>query len=329
MYTKVYDNPAIYKIDVPLPNNPLRNLNSYVIKTPTRDLVIDTGFNQPECYAALTEGLKELQVDMHKADLYLTHLHSDHTGLAEAIITDDTTVYMSDADYEYLKKNILSNQWELAEMKFHKEGFPLSEIEAIRNSNPARAFAPKQVFTAKTVNDGDKIKVGDLEFTVILTPGHTPGNTCLYLEREKIMFTGDHILFDITPNITSWFGVADSLGNYLESLKKIRTYDIKLALPAHRKNDMDVYERIDAILEHHKQRLANTLEVISANEGLNAYQIAGLMRWSIRAKNWEEFPLNQKWFAVGETMSHLDYLLLRDKLVQKTEGEYHTYYIKK
>ena len=57
MYEKIYSNPDIYKIYVPLPNNPLKNLNSYVVKTENKNLIIDTGFNMPECYEALTEGL--------------------------------------------------------------------------------------------------------------------------------------------------------------------------------------------------------------------------------------------------------------------------------
>ncbi len=42
-----------------------------------------------------------------------------------------------------------------------------------------------------TIKEGDKIKIGEVEFTVLSTPGHTPGSICLLCERERIMFTGD------------------------------------------------------------------------------------------------------------------------------------------
>ena len=58
MYTHIEDN--IYTIPVPLPNNPLRQLNSYVIKGEGRNLVIDTGFKLEECRKALCDGLEEL-----------------------------------------------------------------------------------------------------------------------------------------------------------------------------------------------------------------------------------------------------------------------------
>ena len=41
------------------------------------------------------------------------------------------------------------------------------------------------------VDDGDLIHLGDLEFRVIATPGHTKGGLSLYCEEEKLVFTGD------------------------------------------------------------------------------------------------------------------------------------------
>lgn len=43
------------------------------------------------------------------------------------------------------------------------------------------------------LNDNDLIHIGDMEFKVIHTPGHTKGGICLYLENEKILFSGDTI----------------------------------------------------------------------------------------------------------------------------------------
>lgn len=49
MIEHICAEPDIYRIEVPLPNNPLRYLNSYVVRGRDRFLVIDTGFNRPEC----------------------------------------------------------------------------------------------------------------------------------------------------------------------------------------------------------------------------------------------------------------------------------------
>lgn len=43
------------------------------------------------------------------------------------------------------------------------------------------------------LNDDDLIHIGDIEFKVLHTPGHTKGGICLYIESEKILFSGDTI----------------------------------------------------------------------------------------------------------------------------------------
>lgn len=313
---QVRDDLSIYKIYVPLPKNPLKNLNCYVIKTPTKNLIIDTGFNRPESKEALLAGLKELDIDMDKTELYITHLHADHTGLISTITNENTIIYMTQKDYQEMYNGIVGDWWEDAEKRMMLNGFPLEEIITSRETNPARVYDSEGTFPVKLVGDGDIIQVGDYSLRVVCVPGHTPGNSCLYLEKEKVLFSGDHILFDITPNITVWRWAEDSLGDYLDSLQKVRKLDIELTLPAHRKNDMDVYERIDQLLLHHKNRLNETLEVIKRVGPATAYEIAGEMTWSMRGKKWCEFPVHQKWFAVGETIAHLKYLLKKGKVVR-------------
>lgn len=328
MLELLYEKPEIYRMLIPLPENPLKTLNSYLIKLENRNLLIDTGFNRPECHEALIENLKELNVDMEKTDIFLTHLHSDHTGLINKIAHKNSKVYIGKIDYEYMFENLEGFNWEESEKRFASEGFPYEIIERLRDTNQAKIFAPDGMFESILVEDGYKFNVDKLEFTVILTSGHTPGHTCLYLEKEKLLFSGDHILFYITPNITSWLRVKDSLRNYIESLEKIKKLEITKTFPGHRATSDDVYSRIDEIIEHHKSRLTDTLEVIkekSAKEGLTAYEIASFMKWNMRGKSWTEFPDNQKWFAVGETLSHLDYLFNENKIEKFKDNDMYKY----
>ena len=320
MVTKINDKPTIFQIHIPLPDNPLKNLNCYVLQSKGETLIIDTGFNRPECKQAMEEGLSELGVDFCHTSLFLTHLHSDHTGLVYNLMQGkNCPIYMGKTDYDYFVDTTVGDTWIQTEHRFEQEGFPKEYTTALRNTNPARSFAPSGVFPAIMMYDGDTLQIGDYTLKTILVPGHTPGQMCLYIEKEQILFTADHILFDITPNITSWIGVKDSLGDYIQSLYKIKKIPIQLALPAHRKNHMNVYERIDQIIEHHKIRLENTIDILAQNQPLTAYETASFMKWSMRGKCWEDFPITQRWFAVGETMAHLDYLLVRG-LAQKIPG---------
>ncbi len=328
MIEKICETPEIYSIHIPLPNNPLKNLNCYVIKTDAGSLVVDTGFAKQECLDALTAGLRELDIDMDHATLYITHLHADHTGLVDCIRTDQTRVIMGAEDYHYMERIFNDEIWSEYNRRLIAEGFPAADIQTQKKENPVVIYAPKAVFPAEPIKDGESFFVGDYEFESLATPGHTPGNTCLYLKKEKIMFTGDHILFDISPNITCWPFVRNALEDYLISLDKIAGYDITLALPAHRKNDIDVYERIAQLKKHHVKRLENIFEVVKKKDYQNAYEIAGQLQWSLRENTWQTCAIRQRWFATGETLSHLDYLVLINRIVRVKDGELFVYRVK-
>ena len=88
---------GLWRLEIPLVGNPLKTLNSYLI-TGERNLLIDTGFRQQPCREALERQLRELAVDLNRTDLFLTHLHSDHTGLAPELVRPGCRVYIGAVD---------------------------------------------------------------------------------------------------------------------------------------------------------------------------------------------------------------------------------------
>ena len=317
MYTHIEDN--IYTIPVPLPNNPLRQLNSYVIKGEGRNLVIDTGFKLEECRKALCDGLEELGVDMNCTDIFLTHLHSDHSGLAAELATQSSKIYISRADGELLTLSLTQGLGRVEEYRSY--GFSEKELENFWE-NPSMKYRQESPFNFTYVADGDVLTYGGRRLEVIFTPGHTPGHVCLYDRANKVMFLGDHVLFNITPNITTWPFFEDPLGHYVHSLMDISIYDVRLPLPAHRGVNGTMAERIGTIIEHHGARIREMLDILTERPGLTPYDLSGMMTWRMHGKtnSWADFPLNQKWFAVGETAAHLDYLLKRGRVRREFDG---------
>jgi glyoxylase-like metal-dependent hydrolase (beta-lactamase superfamily II) len=301
----VSNEPEIYCVDIPLPDSPLKNLNCYIISSRGKCLVIDTGYPLPECSQALFDGLKDIGVDTSDVSLFLTHMHNDQIGLAGAFAERGCEIYMSEIDYGYFARFDLKQRLE----EFLREGFPQEELELLTKLRNTAKYRLGEVFPATQVSDGFSFLVGDVQFQCVTVPGHTLGHTCLYIPRDEIMFLGDHILFDITPNITFWREVKDSLRDYLHSLDKIAAYPMKLALPAHRGYDGNVYERIHSIKAHHAARLREVAEIACKEPDLTAYEIAARMQWKMREKNWNEFSIMPKWFAAGEATAHLRYLI--------------------
>ncbi len=318
MIEEIY--PDIYRIEIPLPRNPLKYLNSYLIKGRERNLLIDTGFNQEECRKAMYEGLKKLEVDLNKTDLFITHLHADHSGLVAFLATDKSKVYCSGIDAELINYGVsgvfLSEMHEL----LSKQGFPLEELECAIEEHPARKYhlGRKQVFN--TVKENDTIQVDDYIFKCIATPGHSPGHMCLYEANKKILFSGDHVLDEITPaiNIIKWS--SNPLRDYLNSLVRIDQLETNLTLPAHRKIINNVHKRINEIRQHHDIRLIEILNILYKGK-MNAYQVASKMTWEVTYSSWEQFPVTQKYFATTEAISHLNYLCKKNMVRQINNNE--------
>ncbi len=308
--------PNLYRIIIPLPNSPLKDLNSYVIKAGERNLIIDTGFNRNVCFEAMQEGLRDLEIDLSKTDFMLTHMHSDHTGLVSRLFTDTSKVYISRIDSLIFNENI---DWSaMMDYALHN-GFEVEELIKAAESHPGFKYRPKKIPEFTLLDDGNILQIGDYRLKCLLTPGHTQGHICLYEEAKQILFSGDHILYDITPHIESWSYEINSLKHYMESLDKVRNLPVKLVLPGHRNFFTDLAGRIDELKKHHKTRANEVLEVLGKNT-MSAYDIAGGMTWDIDCETWEQFPITQKWFAVGEAIAHLLYLE-SDGQVKRLKGE--------
>ncbi|UCG64054.1 MAG: MBL fold metallo-hydrolase, partial [Deltaproteobacteria bacterium] len=187
--------PNLYRMEIPLPDSPLRALNSYVIKASERNLIIDTGWNRQECMNAMQAGLRRLSVDLRKTDFFITHGHGDHLGLVPDLAPDTSTIYFNQPDADWLKN---AARWKAGSDFARVNGFPESELKGMRKG-PSNYNLP---FTI--LGEGDAVRIGEYQFTCVETPGHTEGHMCLYDPNKRVLVAGDHILDDITPNITSW-----------------------------------------------------------------------------------------------------------------------------
>ncbi len=320
--------PNLYRVEIPLPKNPLKWLNSYLVRGANRVLIVDTGFNQDECQAAMKLGLRELRVDLNKTDIFVTHFHVDHIGLVGTLATDDSQVYLNESEarqMDSLREN-WDSHWQKLLNVYVANGFPEEEARQSMGSHPAQKYGLKRKVAFSAAKDGDILEVGDFHFKCMSTPGHSPGHMCLYEPDKKILVAGDHVLADITPNIAYWLEMDDPLSEYLTNLKKVNNLEVKIALPGHRRLIYDLPKRVRELEEHHRNRLSEVL--VALRDGpKTALQVAPGIRWDISYTSWESFPLAQKWFAFGETLAHLRFLENEGKIRHDSKNDKISYFL--
>ncbi len=174
---ELYKN--IYQIDVTLPKSPLKLLHSYLIKGDKRNLLIDTGFNNQRCKDDLLQALYELDVDLDYTDIFLTHLHADHTGLVCSLLTGKNKVYCSDVDGKLMNSLVDEEFKDSINMNLEINSTPVEKRLDFKN-HPAIAYKMDKKVDYIPVIDWHVFEIGDYKFKVVDLSVLTPVQCRIY-----------------------------------------------------------------------------------------------------------------------------------------------------
>jgi glyoxylase-like metal-dependent hydrolase (beta-lactamase superfamily II) len=172
------------------------------------------------------------------------------------------------------------------------------------------------------LNDGDPIPFRSMTWRVIHCPGHSSGLICFHWPEKKILFAGDHLLKEVTPNpILDVLGTPSPfryprLKEYLNSLEKIEKLDVSLLLPGHGEEINDAKRLIQKIFLHHQERMDLILTFLSKGEK-TPFEIAMDL--------FPGLPSFEVFLGISEAVGHLE--ILREKgMVKATERDGKDYY---
>ena len=307
----------LWSLPVPIPDNPLRYVSVYAFGTGEGLVLIDAGWGAEESWRALRAGLASIGAGMADVrGVLVTHMHFDHVGLAGRVRqASGAWIAMHPADQAVFARP----DYRDAERAVAMEAEFLRDLGASRTEAGAAVgtAAEWEKFTTiarpdRLLTDGELADVPGWKLRAVHTPGHTPGHLCFVDERSRRLFSGDHVLPRITPNISVQRGAPpDPLGDYLDSLARTRDLDVDEVLPAHEWRFRGLPARADAIAAHHERRLAELLAAIRRQPGSTPWQLAGELTWS---RPWDQYSGQMRIFAVTETAAHA-HLLERRGLV--------------
>jgi glyoxylase-like metal-dependent hydrolase (beta-lactamase superfamily II) len=305
--------PGLYQLTIPMPFK-LNHVHAYLLEADEGFILIDTGVNTPEAFAGLSRKLDDLGLDFSAiTQIVITHFHSDHCGQAARIRElGKAQIVMGDTE-RTTQEGVKAHAHDEREEQFLRHGLPPQQATRYAQVLPYLKSLTIPFEVDRRIVQGQTLLAKQRQLEAFITPGHTPGHVCLFLRDERIMFSGDHILQKITPNISyhSYSG-PDPLGDYLNSLRSTLSLETNLLLPSHGPLVEDPAARIHELLEHHDHRLQACLDATGATP-TTAYDI------SLRVFGGSLDHLG-RWMALGETLSHLEHLV-QQGLVTKMEEE--------
>jgi glyoxylase-like metal-dependent hydrolase (beta-lactamase superfamily II) len=307
-------HPGIFRVTSPLPFPGLDHVHAYLADGKDGGLVIiDTTLGGEDAWPRIEQSLRWL--DRRPADLeriYLTHAHPDHVGLAHELQRlSGAPVVCHPIAEQGLERMQTPARWQRVAEHYVAHGRrPEQAIERSGFSIPM----PEHI---EHVQEGDTVTFAGSTWDVYWTPGHEWGHIVFFRPSDRLLIAGDTLLGKITPHIGYMLEPDDPLGQFLGSLDKLTSLDVGLVVPGHGRPFERGAERARVIRRHHEQRLRGCMATLMHRRPLPAIEVAR-----------ELFGRNLMFFeerlALAETLAHLEYLRLRERLVREmVDGVWH------
>lgn len=318
--TKTFDHGGgVRSVQVPIPDNPLGHTLVYVVDTDRGPVLVDTGWDDPASWSVLAEGLTACGTSVAEIQgVVITHHHPDHHGLSGRVREASgawIAMHAADAAIVRRTRETRPGRWfSYMAAKLVAAGAPEEHVAPLRDAAPRTTlpgFSPAR--PDREIVPGELLDLPGRRLRAVWTPGHTPGHVCLHLEEEHPsrlpghgrLFSGDHLLPEITPHIGLYEDpddttVTDPLGDYLDSLERVGRLAPAEILPAHQYAFTDAPARVGELLAHHEDRLTGLLSLLA--EPLTPWQLAERMEWN---RPWEQIPYGSRNIAIAEAEAHL------------------------
>jgi glyoxylase-like metal-dependent hydrolase (beta-lactamase superfamily II) len=297
------------------------DVNVYLIKEDPLTL-IDVGPKTFEAEKVLREKLKQNGVEFSDIErIVLTHAHEDHCGLAKQIRDEaknaEVFVHSWETGHLYGRLAREENQNLLI-----RAGVPLKVFQHLQETYSKISLLTDSLSDGEftTLNEGQDLEFERGILKVLHTPGHTPGSCSFVREADRTLIVGDCVLKRITPNPIVSPDPIDknerfkSLGEYLVSLARIRSYSPTLVYGGHGEpiNDFEeIFNRYVRAIDERQKKVINFVD----KKGVTAWDVAQKLFPEAVEKDVHRF------LAISEAVAHLDYAETENKIaVELKEG---------
>ena len=193
-----------------------------------------------------------------------------------------------------------------AKLLHQRTAAPVMGMYALHKQTQDKTFKANKV-----LEDGDEIREIEYTLKAIHTPGHASNHLCYLLEEEKMIFTGDHIMEGSTVVIGPPDG---NMKQYIESLEKLKQFDISMIAPGHGNLMKDPKSVVDWIVSHRMFREKKVVDALTEFSKANLDQLV--------EKVYDDVDERLHGIARASLLAHLNKLIEEDKAGRKGE-EFH------
>ncbi|GAC1475786.1 MAG: MBL fold metallo-hydrolase [Candidatus Dormibacteraceae bacterium] len=305
----------VFELRLPIPFEE-GSVNVFLFPDGDEADLLDCGMNSEESVGLIRGALAQLGASRLRR-LVVTHIHPDHYGAAGVFAGEGLAdLYIHRLEVPLVHPRYVELEHLVSEVRTYLlvNGVGPDDAEELSNSQRALSQVVKTAEPSVQLDGAELLLLGRRRLRVEWTPGHSPGHICLYDPQEKLLFAGDTLLPDVSPNIGLHpQSTPDPLHEYLDGLRRLAAYEPALILPAHGRPFKDAAARVKVLEAHHRRRLDQIVEIVGRGKE-SAWDIA-LDLWGPRQHFYE------KRLALQEALAHLQALAVDGRVKKSVTPE--------
>ena len=296
---------GLWQIALPFPS-PMGFSFSYLRRVDAGFIAIDVGWDSDEGWELFQKGLSLAGGGLDDlVGVVVTHAHPDHYGLAGRVrASSGAWIALHPAEHPQIARTPADRSRRVDEIEewLRRSGVPAQSMDQVLEDRERLRTDLSSQWPDRELIDGRAVPDTGGELVAVHTPGHTPGHMVFHDQTRNVLFTGDHLLPRVSANISHRPTSGDDpLRDYQDSLVRVERYGTALAAPGHEWSFDRIGARLEAVAEHHRDRLDEIRRAVVEGGG-TTWEIATTVSWSRPFSTLNPRGMRS---ALGETAAHL------------------------
>jgi len=309
--------PGVHELRLPIPWED-EFVNCFLFTQGKNVDLVDCGIQDDDSVGMILAALEAVAGPGAKLRrLVITHIHPDHFGAAGGLQErTGAQLYMHRLEVPMVHPRYLELEQLVKDVGDHLRvnGVPESDIGTMQNASRAMRNFVRPGEPNVQLDGAETLTLGERRLRVEWTPGHSPGHICLFDVDSKLLFAGDQLLPDISPNIALHpQSTPNPLGEFLDSLDHLLALGPARVMPAHGRPFTTAAERVARLRAHHERRL-DQIAALVGTRTMTAHEVA-IRTWGERHEHWE------RRMALQEGLAHLQLLAVQGRIIKLADPD--------